>query len=261
MQVKRSGEKKGERKELRLETMGKSKERKRKSKTEIDRDAELKRKKQKKSETKRDGSIRELILKFHQAIAEGPTFVCICCNQLWYKHSVQKAGVLATFENNAIRTCIKATSSNKLDIKWICKTCLANLRKDKIPRCAIVNKMAFPHKPENLDLTELEWRLVSPRLVFEKLYEAPRGKQMKICGNIVNVPANVVNTVSVLPRLGEQEGTIKVQLKRKLKYKSYILSQNIRPEKVIEAAQWLIENGSLFKQEKIAKIEKNVIDN
>ena len=75
---------------------------------------------------------------------------------------------------------------------------------------------------------------------------------MKICDNIVNVPANVVNTVSVLPRLGEQEGTIKVQLKRKLKYKSYILSQNIRPENVFEAAQWLIENGSLFKQEKIA---------
>ena len=70
---------------------------------------------------------------------------------------------------------------------------------------------------ENLDLTELEWRLLSPRLVFEKLQEAPRGKQMKIYGNIVNVPANVVNTVSVLPRLSEQEGTIKVQLKRKFK--------------------------------------------
>ena len=40
---------------------------------------------------------------------------------------------------------------------------------------------------------------------------------MKIYGNIVNVPANVANTVSVLPRLSEQEGTIKVQLKRKFK--------------------------------------------
>ena len=75
--------------------------------------------------------------------------------------------------------------------------------------------MAFPYKPENLDLAELEWRLVSPRLVFEKLQEAPHRKQMKIYGNIVNVPANVVNTVSV-PRLGEQEGTIKVQLKGNL---------------------------------------------
>ena len=231
--------------------MRKSKERKRKSRTEINRDAGIKRKKQRKSEIQ-DSSIRQLILKFHQVVAEGPTFVCICCDQLWYKHSVQKAGVLSNFENAAIRTCIKATSSNELHKKWICRTCLVNLKKNKIPRCAIANKMAFPYKAENLDLTELEWRLVSPRLVFEKLHEAPRGKQMKICGNIVNVPANVANTVSVLPRLGEQEGAIKVQLKRKLKYKSYILSQNIRPEKVFEAAQWLIENGSLFKQEKIA---------
>ena len=98
---------------------------------------------------------------------------------------------------------------------------MANLRKNKIPKCAIANKMAFPYKAENLDLTELEWRLVSPRLVFEKLHEASRGKEMKICGNIANVPANVANTVSVLPRLGEQEGTIKVQLKRKLKLLRY----------------------------------------
>ena len=251
MEVKRSSEKKGDKRELRLENIRKRGERKRKSETEVDKDAKLKSKKKRRSETK-DGSIRELISKFHQVIAEGPTFVCICCDQLWYKHSVHKAGVLSNFENNAISKCIKGTSSNELDSQWICRTCLANLKKNKIPRCAIANKMAFPYKPENLDLTELEWRLVSPRLVFEKLHEAPRGKQMKICGNIVNVPANVVNTVSVLPRLGEQEGTIKVQLKRKLKYKSYILSQNIRPEKVFEVAQWLIESGSLFKQEKIA---------
>ena len=170
-------------------------------------------------------------------IAEGPTYVCICSDQLWYKHSVEKGTVLSNLHNSATSECIKIVSCNQLlDTMWVCKTCLGNLRKNKIPRCAIVNKMAFPYKPENLDLTELEWRLVSPRLVFEKLHEAPRGKQMKICGNIVNVPANVVNTVSVLPRVSEQQGTIKVQLKRKLKYESYTLSQNVRPEKVFQAA-------------------------
>ena len=56
MQVKRNGEKKGERKELTLETMRKSKERKRKSRTEINRDAGLKRKKRRKSEIQ-DSSI------------------------------------------------------------------------------------------------------------------------------------------------------------------------------------------------------------
>ena len=50
---------------------------------------------------------------------------------------------------------------------------------------------------------------------------------MKICGNIENVPANVVNTVSVLPRLSKEAGIIKLQLKRKLikNTKSYIITE------------------------------------
>ena len=60
-----------------METIRKRKERKRKSETEVDRDATLKSKKKRRRENK-DGSIHELILKFHQVIAEGPTFVCIC---------------------------------------------------------------------------------------------------------------------------------------------------------------------------------------
>lgn len=74
---------------------------------------------------------------------------------------------------------------------------------------------------------------------------------MKISGNLVNVPANIVNTVNFLPRLSEEAGTIKVQLKRKLKCKSYFSSENLRPAKVFETARWLTENGSLFKKEKI----------
>ena len=77
MQVKRSSEKKRETRELRLETIRKRKERKRKSETEVDRDANLKSKKKRRRENK-DGSIHELISKFHQVIAEGPTLVCIC---------------------------------------------------------------------------------------------------------------------------------------------------------------------------------------
>ena len=46
--------------------------------------------------------------------------------------------------------------------------------------------------------------------------QAPRGKQLKINGNIVNVPADVANTVSMLPRLPSETSTIKVNLKRRL---------------------------------------------
>jgi hypothetical protein len=44
--------------------------------------------------------------------------------------------------------------------------------------------------------------------------QAPRGKQLKIYGNIVNVPADITTTVKTLPRLQSEEGTIKVNLKR-----------------------------------------------
>ena len=58
--------------------------------------------------------------------------------------------------------------------------------------------------------------MLVPRLAFQKLLQAPRGNQFKIKGNVLNVPADVNNTVSMLPWLPKEIGTIKVQLKRRL---------------------------------------------
>ena len=74
------------------------------------------------------------------------------------------------------------------------------------------------------------------------------GGQLKITGSVVNVPADVNNTVTMLPRL---TGTIKVQLKRRLQYKSSALSLNIRPNKVIQAAAWLVNTSPLYQDEGI----------
>ena len=51
------------------------------------------------------------------------------------------------------------------------------------------------------------------RLASQRLMQAPRGKQLKINGNIVNVPVDVANTVSMLPRLPNETDTIKVNLR------------------------------------------------
>ena len=124
--------------------------------------------------------------------------------------------------------------------------------KNKISSRAVVNGMVFPPKPAFFDLNELECRLLSTRIAFQKLMQAPRGRQLKIHGNIVNVPADVTHTVSILPRSPSETGTIKVNLKRKLQYKSSALSLNVRPHKVVEAADWLMTNSSLYKDEGIS---------
>lgn len=141
-------------------------------------------------------------------------------------------------------------------IEWLCKSCNNYLKKNKIPPCAVVNGMVFPHKPAFFDLNELECRLLALRIAFQKLMQAPRGKQLKIHGNIVNVPADVSNTVRILPRLPSGTCTIKVNLKRRLQYKSSAVSLNIRPNKVIEAATWLISNSDLYKEEGVVLSEQ-----
>ena len=81
--------------------------------------------------------------------------------------------------------------------------------------------------------------------------QAPRERQLKIHGNVVNVQAEVSDTVIMLPRLPSDTGTIKVNLKRKLKYKSSALSLKIKPHKVIQVANCLVNNSSFYKQEGI----------
>ena len=126
------------------------------------------------------------------------------------------------------------------DQEWLCNSCHKYLiKKNKVSPQAAINGLQFPKKPEFIDLNELECRLVAPRLAFQKLLQAPRGKQLKISGNVVNVPADITDTVHILPRVESASGTIKVQLKRKLKYKSSALSLNVRPHRVFQAAKWL----------------------
>lgn len=60
----------------------------------------------------------------------------------------------------------------------------------------------------------------------------------------------------MLPRLQSQTGTIKVNLKQKLQYKSSALSLNVRPHQVVQAAKWL-DNSYLYRDEDIVQHEKD----
>ena len=174
-------------------------------------------------------TLAQVIANFHNVVSDGPIYICTCCDQLLYKHSVCLADRIRASNRSAVKLLQNINSVDNAE--WLCHTCMKHLKNGKVPPLAVANGMKFPEKHTFFYLNELECRLIARRLAFQKIMQAPRGKQLKINGNVVNVPADVINTVNILPRLPEQSGTIKVQLKRRLQYKSSALSLNIRPQK------------------------------
>jgi hypothetical protein len=84
-----------------------------------------------------------------------------------------------------------------------------------------------------------------------QMRELPSGGQLSIHGNVVNVPADVNSTVSILPRPISESQTIPIKLKCRLSFKHHYQFQNIRPSKVLEAARYLVQTSDIFKNEGI----------
>ena len=64
--------------------------------------------------------------------------------------------------------------------------------------------MKFPDKPTELNLSNLEERLISLRIPFMQVRALARGGQFSLKGSVVNVPADVEPTIRALPRLRNQ---------------------------------------------------------
>lgn len=90
------------------------------------------------------------ISNFHEVIAQGPLYICTCCDQLWYKHAVLDATKLRESNSDIGEYLCNKTSID--DVEWVCKTCHSHLVKYKIPPCAVVNGMVFPQKTALFDL-------------------------------------------------------------------------------------------------------------
>ena len=119
--------------------------------------------------------------------------------------------------------------------------------KSKIPKLSVWNKNTFPEKSPELDLFQLEEPLISLRIPFMQIREFPRGGQLSIKGNVINVPVNITPMVKALPRLMDEKETIPVKLKKRLIYKHCDFVQNVRPVKVLAALHWLMKNSHLYK--------------
>lgn len=196
-------------------------------------------------------SLSSLIHRFHSIVARGPVYICTSCDQLLYKHSVQLAANIRSM-SLSITDFVLLNKRSSDGIEYICNTCNSYLRKNKLPPCAIANNLQFPPIPTHLPVLNMaEWRMLSPRLAFMQIREAVVGKQLRIHGNLICVPADVCTTVNTLPRTSSNFETVAVQLKRRSQYQHAFLTSNIRPACVREVGTYLVENGELFQLQNI----------
>ena len=136
--------------------------------------------------------------------------------------------------------------------EWICNTCIYNIRRNKVPKLAVINGMRFPDRPPEMNLNNLEERLISLRIPFMQIQALNSGGQFSLKGSVVNVPAEIEPTIRALPRLQHQSETIPVKLKRMKEFKSAVVTENVRPVAVMAALRTLLKSSELYKEANIS---------
>ena len=64
-------------------------------------------------------------------VSKGPLYICTCCDQLWYKHSVSLADNFRLSNPNVSECLLNKTSVDNKE--WLCNTCKMHLKKNKVP--------------------------------------------------------------------------------------------------------------------------------
>lgn len=102
-----------------------------------------------------------VITRFKDMVFTGPVFICSCCTQTWLRQNVQKADTLHTLPLR--QQCLQGLKSEG-NIEWVCSTCYMSIKNGNVPSCAAINGFRFPEKPPELNITEMEERLITPNI-------------------------------------------------------------------------------------------------
>ncbi|CAF1499888.1 unnamed protein product, partial [Adineta steineri] len=188
---------------------------------------------------------------YESNIKEGPTHICSCCGGLWFAYSIREY-TIEMLANKGLKTeFINTVCYLKHAIIKLCATCRKDIMSNKIPNLALSNGLAFYEIPDCLKtLTELEKRLISPRIPFMVIRTLGFSKQFGLKGNLVNVSMNVDTNVSILPRSFSDTYTIQLKLMRQMKNKNAFMYETIRPKVVHTAVKYLVQQ-ELYKDEGI----------
>ena len=108
---------------------------------------------------------------FHDSSKCGPEHACTCCNQSWCWSSARKceANKYPKCSTTLPEACI-TTNAIIDNTKWICSTCQSNLSNGKLLVRSKANKIGFPVKPQCLNLTPIEERLIYPRIPLMQIH-------------------------------------------------------------------------------------------
>jgi hypothetical protein len=119
-----------------------------------------------------------------------------------------------------------------------CVTCTATLDRDQVPSLSSSDGFAYPPHPMHLTpLDCISERLVAPRLPFMHIWRLRH--QMGgygIVGQVINVPVDVNNMVTTLPRQLDDDYSFNSHLKRNLIHKITYLQECIKKATV---KRWL----------------------
>lgn len=170
-------------------------------------------------------------------------YVCCSCHQIFFARSVDRITqyTLRRYSDYIDNRC------EAVDY-YVCNTCQRTIRQGRVPVLSHKNGMRFPDRPTELDIHRDEEMLISLRIMFLNIVLLPRGSQMSLMGNVINVPADIEYGICQLPRYINHEGTVSVRIKRCLRFKGVYRKINVRPYKVINALKWLMANSTMYKQ-------------
>ena len=214
-------------------------------------------------------------IKFKEETKDGPVFVCNCCRRTLFKKSVQilerisdlelrksieeqdfskndrrkrkKKWYIENFLEQAGKDLVaKATANtvnNESQVATFCHSCMANLKKRKVPKISISNGMELDEVPEELaDATDLEQQLFARMLVFLKIFPLPKNRMKGQVGKMINVPleeSDISNTLKTLPRGLDESALVPLRLKKMKKLKNAYAEAFVRPAVCIKAVQKL----------------------
>ena len=88
-------------------------------------------------------------------------------------------------------------------------------------------------------------------MAFMLIHQLLPGGQLSLYGSICHLPIEISKVVKILPCTLDEYETISVKLKCRICYKNAVFSENVRPQKILVALHYSLNNSELYKKHNI----------